>query len=187
MKKLIRNIYAGISGYKDKDNSYQIKVDFDKNSNQDIIQFLQPYRTKLGDHIYWFGYKYNEGIQDRNLYDKFISFMKTVQEDDSVEYRMNSEGINEPYSPDHLTESELNSMIIRSLNGIGLTKYNIDAIVYPGSSSHNLVQVMIKCIRNYLRNSDRINYTQLNKLSSKNIELVWRIRRFRRNGFRYNI
>ena len=170
MKKLLKKVYAGISGKKDQTGNYHITVDFEKNSPEDIIQFLNPYKTKLQDHIYWFGYKYKEGIEDKRLYNAFIDFIKTVQEDDSVEY-IEQDGVNIPYSPDHITESELDSMIIRSFNSIGISKYNIDTVVYPGSSNHNIVNVMIKCIKKYFKDSDKMNFAQLTKLASNKVQL----------------
>lgn len=170
MKRFLRPIYAGISGTK-SDSKWIMNVDFEDNSDNDIVQFLKPYRTKLEDNVYWFGYKYNEGIKDKELYQTFIEFIKNVEEDDSVDYISDKEGIHVPHSPNHITESEVDSMIIRALDGIGISKYNIDSVVYPGSSKHNLVQVMIKCIKRYLRKSDKITYTQLTKLASSEVEL----------------
>lgn len=171
MKRFLKPVYAGISGKKNQEGKYEIKVDLENNSSTDIIQFLKPYQTMLGDHIYWFGYKYNEGIKDKDLYNAFIEFIKNVRKDEEVEYKANEEGLNIPYSPDRITESELDSMILRSLNRIGLSKYNIDAIVYPGSSNHNLVSMMINSFKKYLKNSDRITFTELKKLASNQVQL----------------
>lgn len=172
MKRLLTPIYAGISGKKTKNGKYEIKVDFEKNSSNDIIRFLEPYHTKLNDHVYWFGYKFNEGIPDKNLYNAFIEFLKNVRRDDEVEYRFDEKsGMNVPYSPDRITESELDSMVLRSLKSIGLSKFNIDTIIYPGSFQHNLVAMMIQTIKKYFNNSDRITYTELNKLASNQVQL----------------
>jgi len=171
MKKYLKSIYAGISGKQLKNGNYQITVDFDNNSKTDIIQFLKPYRTRLDNNTYWFGYKYNEGISNAKLYRAFIDFIKDVQEDDSVEYVLNDEGLYVPYSPDHITESEIETMIIRSFDGINISKYNIDSVVYPGPSEHNIVSVMIRCIKRYFRDADKMTYTQLNKLASNKVEL----------------
>ncbi len=171
MKRLLKSVYAGISGKRNDEGKYEIKVDLDNNSDDDIIQFVSPYQTMLGDHIYWFGYKYNEGIKDKDLYNAFIEFIKNVRKDDEVDYRANKDGINIPYSPDKITESELDSMIIRALDRIGISKYNIDAIVYPGSSSHNLVSMMVASFKKYLKNSDKISFTELKKLAANQVQL----------------
>ena len=170
MKRFVKPVYAGINGTK-SGSKWQLKVDLEHNSADDIVQFLKPYRTMFEDNVYWFGYKYNEGISDKELYKAFIEFIKNVQEDAAVEYRPDETGVNVPYSPDHITESEVDSMVIRALTGIGLTQFNIDSVVYPGSSKHNLVEFIVKSIKKYLRNSDKITYTQLNKLASGEVEL----------------
>lgn len=78
-----------------------MNVDFKNNSDNDIVQFLKPYRTKLEDNVYWFGYRYNEGITDRELYQTFIEFIKSVEEDDSVDYILDKEGIYVPLKSLH--------------------------------------------------------------------------------------
>lgn len=172
MKKLIKNVYAGISAeFNRANNRYQFNVDFEQNSKEDIIQFLEPYHfdSNIDDNIHWFGYKYNEGIKDDKLRKEFIEFMKNVQEGSDFNIEEDA-ALPEKYSPFYLTEDDLNIMLIRSLKGIGLSQYNIDTVVYPGSSgAHNLVKVMIKCIKEYLRTSDKITYSELSKLAAKDI------------------
>lgn len=171
MKRYRKKIYAGISGRLTDSGEYEMKVDLENNSEEDIIKFLKPYRTKLDDNTYWFGYKYNEGIQDKKLYKAFIEFIKNVQDDASVEYRENEDGVQVPYSPNHITESEIDSMVIRALKGIRLSKYDIDLIVYPESRTHNIVQYMIESFKRYFNESDSISYIELKKLAAKDIEL----------------
>ena len=56
MKRVLKNIYCGISGQPKSDGSgFDFSVDFDENSAEDIIQFIEPYFTQstYKDNVYW--------------------------------------------------------------------------------------------------------------------------------------
>lgn len=171
MKKYLKNVYAGISAeYNEEQKRYQFKVDFENNSKEDIIKFLKPFDTKLDDHVYWFGYKYNEGIENNELRKQFIEFMKNVQEDSTWDFEEDGAEACPTISPFYLTESDLNAMMIRALNRIGLTKYNVDTVLYS-QSTHNLVRMMVKCIKSYLKDADKMTFVELKKLAANQVKL----------------
>jgi len=172
MKKYARPIYCGISGRK-HDNKYEFHVDFDDNSMEDVIQFIEPffYTSSISHNTYWFGYKYN-GKVDQEYRDAFISYMKNVQEEPMLTEENEFDDIE--YSPDSLSEYDLNEMIHRSLDGIRLNQYNIQTIVYPRSASNKLVRVIVKCISRYMRNSDRLNYAEIQKADPAEISFDYR-------------
>ncbi len=149
MKKWIKLIQAGISGkLNEATNKYDFTVDFNNNSSEDVIQFIEPYffESSINDDVFWFGYKFNDGV-DSKLRKEFIEFMKDVKteiwddpEDEWSETYFEQGGI---------SESDLNTMIIRSLKNAGLQNYDIDLIVCPESKG-KLVSEIVKCTSNYL-------------------------------------
>ena len=157
MKILKRPIYAGISGKLDTvSNKYKFKVDFDKNSNDDVIKFIEPYfcQSTIDDNTYWFGYSFNDG-QPNPRRDEFIEFLKTVQPEKLIDPDDEWSGFD--YDDEHITESDLNTMILRSMSRLHLDKYSVDIIVYPESKSGNLVKMIAKCISRFLSNVREVN------------------------------
>ena len=103
---------------------------------------------------------------------EFIEFMKNVISDDNVEYK-EQDGVMVPYSPFNLTESDLNTMVIRSLNYLNIKQYDIDTVVYPGSEKHNLnlVSMIVGCLSNYLKDCGQVSYVELKKLSADQVQV----------------
>lgn len=170
MKKVKRQIYAGISGkYNEEAQKFEFKVDFDSNSSDDVIQFIKPYfqQSQLDGNTYWFGYSFNDG-QSNPRRDQFIEFIKNVQVEKLIDPEDDLSGFD--YTNDSITQPELDSMIIRSLKRINLNQYSIDAIVYPESHSGNLVQMIVKCISRYVKGSTKLTTEELAKADPEDVE-----------------
>ena len=161
MKKYIRKpIFCGISGHKYVDGKYHFKIDFEKNSDKDAIQFINPYfkESRLaGANIYWFGYQFNGSI-DREYRDACIQYLKNVQPEDVT----SDFGIN---------EIDLYNMIERSMRNIRLDNLSVDAIVYPISSTNNLVKYIARSIRRYLNEPSKLTMHEIIKADPANITL----------------
>ena len=81
MKRYLRPVYTGISGKLDKEsNKYKFVVDFENNSEDDVIKFVEPYfhQSAIDDNVYWFGYSFNDG-QANPRRDEFIEFLKIIR------------------------------------------------------------------------------------------------------------
>ncbi len=170
MKRVVKKIFAGINGrFDEKTGKYKFEVNLDGNSEDDVIQFVEPYfqQSTIDDNTYWFGYSFNDG-QPNPRRDEFIEFIKTVQ----------PEKLNDPedewsgysFSSDHITEPELRSMIIRSLDRIKLNNYSVDTIVYPESKSGNLVKMIVRCISDYIHSARRVCSEEFKKADPSEIE-----------------
>lgn len=171
MKKYLQNIYCGIRGtYNNSTRKYDFTVDFDGNTDEDVVQFIKPYFTQslYEDSVYWFGYRFN-GKLDKAYRDAFIEYMKNVQEEPPVDE--DDEFGDVEYSLDSLSEYDLNQMVLRLLKGIKLNKYNVDTIVYPKSASNDLVRLTVKCMMRYLADSDKLSYVEVTKADPKNIDI----------------
>lgn len=162
MKRVLRSIYCGISGKLKEDGSYAFSVDFNQNADDDVVSFLEPYfyTSEIDDNTYWFGYKFAQAARNKEYRDACIEYLKNVQWRGEVE----DEEIDEfEYDPDKLSGEELDRMIRRSLNSIDINTYNIDTIIYPLSSSNNLVRSIVSCIMGILRNSNRLKFVEVQK------------------------
>lgn len=167
MKGVIKPIYCGISGKKDESGKFKFRIDFDNNTSDDVIQFNEPYfyQSDIDDNVYWFGYRFN-GKVDKEYRDQFLEYLKNVQwapelEDEFDEFE---------YDPDMLSDADLTKMIRRSLNNININSYNIDTVVYPLSSSNELVRSIVSCMSRILRNADRLTYVEVVKSDPARIE-----------------
>lgn len=170
MQRMLHKVYAGISGHLDNEtNKYKFTVDFDNNSNDDVIKFISPYfsTSSIDDNTYWFGYSFNDG-QSNPRRDEFIAFMKNVQVGKLSD--PDDEWSDVTYTDDSIKESDLSRMIVRSLNNIRLNEYDIDCVVYPESKSGNLVKMIARCIRQYASNSRPIEYAELKKANPSDID-----------------
>lgn len=179
MKKLVKPIYAGISGkLNKKTNKYDFKVDFENNSKNDVVKFIEPYfqQSNIGDNVYWFGYSFNDG-QSNPRRDEFIEFIKHVQPERLVDPDDEWSGFG--YDDKHLTESDLDTMIARSLNRIKLSNYSVDLIVYPESKSGNLVKMIVSCICRYLNRVTTVCSKEINKSDPQDVEFDFK--RFNRD------
>lgn len=169
MKRYKRSkITCGINPrYNEETKEYTFDIDFDENQDSDVIQFLEPYyfESKLDGDVFWFGYKFNDGV-DSKLRKAFINFMKDVgyekwvdPEDEWSETYFDSNGI---------SESDLRTMIIQSVNHIGLRNYDIDLIVSPESAGR-LTNSISRCLQDYLNIGRKIDYQQLIKAAPSEI------------------
>ena len=176
MKRYLKPIFFGINPkLNEETNKYEFTLDFDDNQYNDVVQFIEPYffESKIDDDVFYFGYKFNDGV-DSKLRKEFIEFMKDVKyeqwedpEDEWSETYFESGGIKEP---------ELKRMVIRSVNNIGLSKFDIDVIVYPQSYG-NLVSSIAKCLTDYLSVGRKIPSESLVKAApseiSFNVDKCW--------------
>ena len=163
MKKYVKPIYAGISGKFNKEKGkFDFKVDFDDNSDDDVIKFIEPFfqKSKIDDNTYWFGYSFNDG-QSNPRRDEFIEFIKHVQPEKLVDPEDEWSGFD--YDDEHLTETDLDFMICRSLDRIRLNNYSVDTIVYPESKSGNLVSMIVRCITRVIYRARDVKVTEIKK------------------------
>ena len=170
MKRMLKPIYAGISGkLNSKTNKYEFTVDFNLNSDDDVIKFIEPYfqTSAIDGNVYWFGYSFNDG-QANPRRDEFIEFLKNVQPEKLVDPEDEWSGFS--YDNKHITETDLNTMVSRSLSRLHLNNYNVDAIVYPESASGNLVKMIVKCVRRFLAPIKDVPASELSKSSPEDIE-----------------
>ena len=170
MKKVLRPVYAGINGKLNKDTGkYEFEVDFDNNTEDDVVKFIEPYfqKSEIDTNTYWFGYAFNDG-QSNPRRDEFIEFIKTVQLEKFVDPYDEWSGFD--YDDEHITETDLNNMIANSLSRIHLDKYSVDAIVYPESKSGNLVKMIVKCIVRFLGNNKEISANELKKADPASVQ-----------------
>lgn len=169
MKRMLRPIYAGINGKLDPaTNKYKFSVDFDNNQADDVIQFIEPYfhESSIDANTYWFGYSFNDG-QSNPRRDEFIKFMKNVQPENWSD--PDDEWSDPVYNDESITEPELNTMIFRSMNRIHISERNIDTIIYPESKSGNLVNMIVKQIRQAMPSIPRLQVGQVLKASPSHI------------------
>ena len=170
MKRLLNPVYAGISGKLDLiSNKYRFKVDFNSNTADDVIKFSEPYfqQSAIDGNVYWFGYSFNDG-QSNPRRDEFIQFLKTVQPEKLVDPEDEWSGFD--YNDETITETDLNTMITRSLSRLHLNKYSVDVVVYPESRSGNLVKMIVRCIRRFLASVHEVPASELSKADSDSID-----------------
>lgn len=174
MKIFKHPIYCGISGKLGDDGKYKFKVDFENNSDVDVVQFIEPYfyTSSINDNTYWFGYKFN-GKLDKKYRDAFLTYLKDIQW--APELNEDNEFEDILYDPDRLSEADLTTMLRRSLNSLDINMYHIDTVIYPLSSTNELVRSIVSCMRGILRNIDSISYVELYK--SNPAEIVFDIDR----------
>lgn len=174
MKKLLKPVYAGISGKLNEDSGqYKFIVDFDNNTEDDVVKFVEPYfqKSTIDDNTYWFGYSFNDG-QTNPRRDQFIEFIKNVQPEKLIDSEDEWSGFD--YDDKHITETDLNTMILRSLSRLHLDNYSVDTIVYPESKSGNLVKMIARCISSKIYKAREINSAELKKGDSTDIEFNYR-------------
>ena len=170
MKKLLRKVYAGISGkYDENSKRYKFSVDFDKNDNDDVVKFIEPFfrQSSIDGNTYWFGYSFNDG-QPNPRRDEFIQFLKHVQPEKLVDPEDEWSGIE--YNDESITETDLASMIIRSLDRIRLRRFSVDTIVYPESKSGNLVNMIVRCISRYVESAKKVSLEEFQKNDASEID-----------------
>lgn len=166
-------IFCGISGKPDSKGNYSFTVDFNHNTDDDVIQFVEPFNIEkpmAGVDICWFGYQYNPNIKGayRQQCIKFLENVKgtpvTVDDD--------SEEIYIPINSDNIgiCDEDLGIMIDRSLRNMKLNDYLIDTIIYPISQSNNLNHYIVKYVKQYLLNSDRLSFYELIKADPRSIQ-----------------
>ena len=173
MKKLIKQaIFCGISGKMGRDSKYHFTVDFEKNDPEnDAIQFIKPYfkASQLrGVNIYWFGYQFN-GHLEKDYRDACIEYLKNVQ----VEPEINDENMYDDIviSDEGISNIDLYNMIERSMRGINLDNLSVDTIIYPESTTNNLVYQIVDSIKTYLRDSIRLTTLAVKKANPANITI----------------
>lgn len=170
MKRVLKPVVAGISGkLNTQTNKYEFTVDFNSNDDDDVIKFIEPYfqRSAIDGNTYWFGYSFNDG-QANPRRDELIEFLKHVQLEKLIDPEDEWSGFD--YDNAHITETDLNTMISRSLSRLHLDNYSVDAIVYPESKSGNLVKMIVKCVTRFLAPIKDVPASELSKSSPDNIE-----------------
>ena len=172
MKKLVRKpIYCGILGKMGRDSKYHFTVDFENNTKDDAIQFIRPYfrQSQLnGVNICWFGYQFN-GKLDQKYRDACIVYLKNVQPSPVItEDNMYDDHV---ISNEGISEVDLYNMVERSLRNIGLDKLSVDAVVYPISSTNNLVKYIARSVRRYLNECPRLSFHEIVKADPKDITI----------------
>lgn len=170
MKVLKRSIYAGISGKLDKKTGkYKFNVDFEKNTADDVVKFIEPYFRKslIDNNVYWFGYSFNDG-QSSPRRDEFIQFLKHVQPERLVDPEDEWSGFD--YNDETITETDLAAMVLRSLDRIKLNNYSVDTIVYPESKSGNLVKMIVRCITDKIYRAKEVKAEELRKCEAADID-----------------
>ena len=172
MKRYKRQpIFCGILGKKDKTGKYQFTVDFENNTPEDAIQFIKPYfKTSQisGANIYWFGYQFN-GKLETEYRDACISYLKNVQPEPVITEENQYDDI--VISNDGIYEADLYNMIERSMRNFRLDNLSVDAVVYPISTSNNLVKYIARSVRRYLNNPSRLTLHEIQKADPKNITI----------------
>ena len=169
MKRLKRPIYAGISGkYNEDKGKYDFVVDFERNSDGDVVKFIEPFycRSSIDNYTYWFGYSFNDG-QSNPRRDEFIEFIKHVQPENWSD--PNDEWSDPIYTSDNIAEPELSDMIFRSMNGVHLSDRSIDTIIYPESKSGNLVGMIVKIISRAMPSKPKLRAEEVLKAAPSNI------------------
>lgn len=170
MKKYVRQpIYCGILGKKNDQGKYQFEIDFENNTPEDAIQFIKPYfkTSKIsGANIYWFGYQFN-GKLDKDYRDACITYLKNVQPEPVITEENQYDDI--VISNDGICEADLYNMIERSMRNIHLDNLSVDAVVYPVSTTNNLVKYIARSVRRYLNNPSRLTLLEIQKADPKDI------------------
>lgn len=172
MKKYVRQpIYCGILGKKNTHGEYQFKVDFENNTSDDTIQFIAPYFKTAqisGANIYWFGYQFN-GKLDKDYRDACINYLKNVQPEPVITEENQYDDI--VIANNGIYEADLYNMIERSMRNIRLDNLSVDAVVYPVSTTNNLVKYIARSVRRYLNNPSKLTLHEIQKADPKNITI----------------
>jgi hypothetical protein len=147
-----RYIYGGV---RPDDGDYVFDYLYDLPT--DIINICPPqiYRSSIRNHIYWFGYRFNDSVSSKQR-TQFINYIKGIGDHVIKDYEL-TQFINLPLG-------ELDKRI-------GM--YNVDCLVYPISNRSKLVTKMISDINGYTsRKIKRINF-ELVKKAPTEIEFDW--------------
>ena len=172
MKKYVRQpIYCGLLGKRNKQGVYQFEVDFENNTPEDAIQFIKPYfkiSQISGANVYWFGYQFN-GKLDRDYRDACIAYLKNVQPEPVITEDNQYDDI--VISNDGIYEADLYNMIERSMRNIRLDNLSVDAVVYPASTTNDLVKYIARSVRRYLNNPSRLTLYEIQKADPKDITI----------------
>lgn len=139
------------------DDDGQFVVDYTYDYPDDLIHLVPPqiYRSSRRNHIYWFGYRFNDGVSSKKR-TAFINYVKGIG-DNVMPNRDLIQFIEYPLG-------ELHKQI---------SMYKIDAFVYPLSQRSQLVRKMMDVINGYSsRDVNRVNY-EIVKSAPTNIEFDW--------------
>lgn len=134
-------------------------VDYTYDYPDDLIHLVPPqlYRSSRRNHIYWFGYKFNNGIGSKQRTD-FINYVK---------------GIGDSVMPDN----DLTKFIEYPLGELDkqISMYKIDAFVYPLSGRSQLVKKMMNIIGGYSsHNANRLNF-EIVKSAPTDVDFDWEL------------
>ena len=119
-------------GIKKSENGLYI-IDYNENDSTDLIYLENPqlYKSSLGNHTYWFGYKFNPEVSSKER-TEFINYIKRVGEN-------------------KISDKDLEYLITRPLFTLDkvINLYNIDAFIYPLSNRSKLVTDMVRVINGW--------------------------------------
>lgn len=115
------------------DDSGDYIFDFTLNLPDDIIRIQPPqiFRSSVRNHIYWFGYLFEDSASSKQRSD-FIHYIK---------------GLTDKKIPDHTLTQFIELPLGEVHKMVGM--YNIDSIVYPTSGRSKLVNKIIDVIDGY--------------------------------------
>lgn len=139
-------------------NNGNFVFDYTYNYPDDIIHIVSPqlYRSEHGNHIYWFGYKFNSQVSSKTR-TKFINYIKGIGEN-------------------KISDKELRRLIELPLSELDkqINLYDIDCFVYPKSGRSQLVSTMISIINRWTSHEmDRMSF-ELVKSAPIDIQFDWK-------------
>lgn len=146
------------SGVRVDDNNDFI-FDYDYDLPSDLIDIIPPqlYQSNFNNHVYWFGYKFNNEVDSKQR-TAFINYIKGL-------------------SKEKISDFELKRFIEMPLNELNkqINLYAIDAFVHPVSNRSSLVKKMVQIINNMTsREMERLTFELVKKIPTE-IEFDWKL------------
>lgn len=144
-------------GVRESDDNYVF--DYTLDLPTDIIDIVPPqiYKTSIGNHIYWFGYRFNDNASSKQR-SAFIHYIK---------------GLGDTKISDH----ELTQFIELPLSALEtmISTYEIDCVVYPVSNRSKLVNKMISTVGRLTSHNRTLVSYQLVKSIPTEISFDWEL------------
>lgn len=145
------------SGIREQDGQYI--ADYTYNLPEDIINIQPPqlYKSEYGNNVYWFGYKFNDGVPTQQK----TKFLRSIK------------GLSDSSIPD----SDLQRLIELPLAELDdrINLYDIDCFVYPLSNRSQLVNRMISAInKRTSRDMSRVSFELIKSIPTE-VEFDWEL------------